>query len=341
MGARNKTADELKALVGLSGLNDQEILQLNKKHLDAVNSKLAGDVTIKSANKLFPNTGYLIEPDFTEILSKNFKSEVQQVDFNMNTEAAHTINEWVANETNDKIKDLIPADSLNSMTRLVLVNAIYFKGNWLQKFDLGLTRKQDFHLANGSTKQVEMMELNGKKFHYLWHPSGLEANALELPYVGDKVAMTILLPEKETKLINIESALTSEILDSIITMSTTGQAPQEVNLLFPKFKFDFKQELSDPFKQMGTTLPFDESLADFTGINSDPTHRLHISKIFHQAFVEVNEEGTEAAAATGIQISTCCFVPPQEFLCDRPFIFLIHEKINNTILFIGKYNKPE
>jgi serpin B len=339
-GAKNKTSDELKDLLGLSELSDQEILQLNSKHLDTVNSKLGGDVTLKSANKLYPNVGFQLKSEFNENLSRYFHTEAQQVNFTNNSEAAHTINEWVAHETNDKIKDLIPADSLNSMTRLVLVNAIYFKGNWLQKFDQALTSKQDFHLANGSIKQVDTMKLSGKKFHYLWHPGGLEANALELPYVGDKVAMTILLPESETNLAEIQSNLSGDIFDSILKMSSTGSSsPQEINLQLPKFKLNFKQELSDDFKQMGASLPFQKGLADFTGINSDAD--LFISKVFHQSFVDVNEEGTEAAAATGVAIEMFCLTFPIEFVCNRPFLFIIHEKINNNVLFIGKYNQPE
>jgi serpin B len=342
-GAKSDTASQLKDLLALSKLNDQEILDLSNKHLTNINSNLGSDITIKTANKIYPRHGFQIKTDFIEKLTKHFRSEIEQVDFDKSTEAAKTINDWVAKQTNDKIKDLVGADSLNELTRLVLVNAIYFKGNWLQKFDTAQTSKQNFRLPEGGAKQVDMMHLEGKKFKYFWHPFGIDANSLELPYVGEKISMTIILPEEDindvkNSLERVESQLTPEIIHQILTMEIPIE---KVNLQLPKFKLSSKKELSSHFKEMGATLPFDQDRANFTGINDDP-RGLYISKVFHEAVVEVGEEGTEAAAATAVVMAVrMALDTPRDFICNRPFLFIIHEKVNDTILFIGKYSKPE
>lgn len=240
----------------------------------------------------------------------------------------------------DKIKNLISPDSLNSLVRMVLVNAIYFKGKWLQEFDKKNTQKKIFNAIDGTTQNVDMMHLNGKKFPYYWHPGGIEANTCQFEYVGKKIALTIILPEPEKTLAQIEAQLTPEILNDILS---TQMSPEKVNVQMPKFKLEYKTELSKPFKELGATLPFDQDKADFTGINSSPSG-LYISKVVHQAVVDINEEGTEAAAATGVIMMTRCAMvvnEPREFICDRPFLFVIHEKTHNTVLFIGKYAKPE
>lgn len=338
-GARNETAQQLKDLLHISKLSDAEILDLNSKYISNIQHNLGGDVTITTANKIYPNVGFDVKKDFLELVTKHFHSGVHQVDYSKPAESADTINQWVAEQTRDKIKNLISPDSLNSLTRLVLVNAIYFKGNWLSKFDKENTQKREFRSIDGSKKEIDMMHLFGKKFSFMWHPEGIEASACTLPYVGEKIAMTIILPDEGKTLDQIEASLTPDVLNFIISCNN----PEEkVNLVLPKFKLEHKTELSDSFKEMGAHLPFDQGRADFTGINADPSG-LYISKVVHQAVVEVNEEGTEAAAATGIIMMTRCAVieDPIEFTCDRPFLFVIHERTHNTTLFIGKYVKPE
>lgn len=168
---------------------------------------------------------------------------------------------------------------------------------------------------------------------------GLAAESCTFPYVGEKIALTVILPEQGHTLDEIEAGLTPEVLNAIYTCDF----PQEkVNVQLPKFKLEHKTELSQHFKEMGVNLPFDQARADFSGINTSPTG-LYISKIVHQAVVEVNEEGTEAAAATGVIMMTRMAVldQPRDFICDRPFLFVIHERNHNTTLFIGKYVKPE
>lgn len=167
---------------------------------------------------------------------------------------------------------------------------------------------------------------------------GLDFSTCTFPYVGNKVAMTVILPEPDHKLDEIESKLTPEVLHMIYT----GSTEEKMNICIPKFKLEHKTELSGHLKEMGAALAFDQARADFSGINSDPSG-LFISKVVHQAVVEVNEEGTEAAAATGVIMMTrmAPMDEPRDFYCDRPFLFVIHEKTHNTTLFMGKYVKPQ
>lgn len=338
-GARNETAKQLKDLLHVSNLSDEQIMELNHKYLSNINQNLGSDVIINTANKIYPNVGFEIKKDFLDLIAKHFHSDVQQVNYSKPAESANTINQWVAEKTKDKIKNLISPDALNDLTRMVLVNAIYFKGNWLNKFNSNHTEKKDFHAIDGKTAPVDMMHMSGKKYLFIWHPGGLAADSCTFPYVGEKIAMTVILPEEGKSLDEIEAGLTPEVLNTIYTCDFPHE---KVNVQLPKFKLEHKTELSGTFKEMGVNLPFDQARADFTGINSDPTG-LYISKVVHQAVVEVNEEGTEAAAATGVIMMTRMAIldQPRDFICNRPFIFVIHERTHNTTLFMGKYVKPE
>lgn len=335
-GARNETAAQLKTLLGLEKLTDEQILDLNNKYLTNVNSGFGQSVQISTANKIYPQHGFELKADFVQSLAKHFQSECQQLDYKNPEQAAKTINDWVAGQTKDKIKDLISPDALSALTRLILVNAIYFKGDWEQKFDKALTVKKDFHLADGSTKQVDMMHITDKKFKFLWHPSALEFTTCELPYVGNKIAMTIILPEPGVKLEDIESKLTPELLKDIMEVDI---GKEKIIMQIPKFKLEYETELSKHLIEMGASLPFDQAQADFSGM-SEPS-QLHISKVLHKAVVELNEEGTEAAAATAAIMTFCALTEDREFIADRPFLFMIFEKTHNTILFLGKYSKPQ
>ncbi|CAF0747772.1 unnamed protein product [Brachionus calyciflorus] len=342
IGAKNETADQLKQLLGFSKLDNQEILKLNEELIQSINN-LNGNVTIKTANKLFPKNGFEILDEFLNTVRKNFKADVQCLDFGNPVKSAKEINLWVSNQTNDKIRDLIDPSVITELTRLILVNAIYFKGNWHLKFDSNMTIKEDFHLSDSSVRKVDMMKIKNKKFRLIGSPGGINADTCEIPYEGGDFSMTIILPHEGHSLDKIEKQLNHSVLNEVFT----ARGPLEsVNLHVPKFKLRYNTELSSNLKKMGATLPFDERKADFTGITSHPVG-LCISDVIHQAFVEVNEEGTEAAAATAVvmRLKSCAMVAmplnPINFICNRPFLFVIQNKKNNGILFMGKYSKPE
>ena len=238
-GAKNQTATQLKDLLSLSSLSDDQILQLNSELISNVNTSLGGNVTIKTANKLYPKQDYEILAQYLSSVQKNFHADVQSLNFGDSVGSAKTINGWVSEQTNDKIKDLINPNLINNLTRLVLVNAIYFKGSWNLKFDSKLTTKEDFHLADGSVKKVDMMKSN-KKFRYIWKPAGIDADICELPYVGEKLSMTIILPHEGQSIETVEKQLNDSVLHDILTL----QIPSEkINLQVPKFKLEFKTEV--------------------------------------------------------------------------------------------------
>lgn len=339
-GAAGETAAELKKVLALDSLTDAQILKLNGALINSINSENSS-VTLNTANRIYPNQGYEIKKQFTDNLNTYFHSDIEQVDYSKAQESADKINSWVAEKTKEKIQNLVPAAALTPLTRLVLVNAIYFKGNWLNKFDSKLTAKEDFHLKDGSKKQVDMMQLTTKKFRYQdGFTDGLNASVCEFPYVGQSVAMTIILPAEGIDIDDVEKKLSHSRLQELL------EAPVRNNKVFayiPKFKLEHEAELSDALKALGAPLAFNQAKADFSGIN-DNGQGLYISKVVHKAVVEVNEEGTEAAAATGVIMMTRAAIvepPPVEFRCNRPFIFVIHEKQSNTVLFMGKYHNPQ
>lgn len=343
-GAEGETATQLKELLNLDEFEKKEdIYKITKSYLTKINEASTSSLTLNTANKLYPRQGLDLEKKFVDAVRSHFLSEVQSLDFAKNTESAKSINDWVATQTKDKIKDLVSPDILDADTALVLVNAIYFKGLWANPFKKEMTNKQEFFLADGKKVEVDMMFLNGKKFMVAPEVQSLPALVCQLPYQGDKMAMTIMLPNEGVSLDDLEHALCHSrmfnILDHVLKSDEYNE--EKVNIVLPKFKLEYKDELSSHFKKLGAELPFTEGKADFTGVHKTAPN-LHISKVVHQAVVEVNEEGTEAAAATAVMMMTrmAMIDPVLELRCDRPFIFIIHEKVHNAVLFIGKCVNP-
>jgi serpin B len=346
-GAKSETAEQLKQLLNLDEFeNDEKLFASVRAYLTKLNTEVNSEnVSLNTANKLYPRTGFTLNQPYLDTVKNHFLSEVQQLNYSNAGESANTINQWVANQTRDKIKDLISPQAISSDTELILVNAIYFKGDWLHQFKKENTTKEDFHLDDGSTIKIDMMKLNGKRFPMLENPFGLEARTCQIPYMGNNVSMTIILPNDGVKLSDIERNLSfsriHNILDHLLKSSEHNIG--KVNIQLPRFKLEYKNELSSHFKELGATLPFDRANADFSGINSE-ARGLHISKVVHQAVVDVNEQGTEAAAATGIIMMTRCLViedPPKEFIVNKPFLFILHETIHNAVLFFGKVVNPQ
>jgi serine protease inhibitor len=276
------------------------------------------------------------------------------------------INEWVASQTRDKIKNLLEKGSIDSSTRMVLVNAIYFQGFWISPFKKSNTTSQPFHLASGNKINARLMQQRfevGVRYGAFrgdgtffetpeqvppqaqpssLYPADDGFQMVEIPYNGDGMVMTILLPRKPNGLPDLLSKITSESLkrwhESLVA--------RETDVLIPRFRMETKLELRKTLEAMGMSIPFNCSpgVADFSGISSGDQGNLCIAKAIHQAMVEVNEEGTEAAAATGIILAPTSapvfenFVP--EFRADRPFVFLIRDTTSGIVLFVGCMHQP-
>lgn len=298
----------------------------------------AGKYELKVANALWGQEGYAFLPAFASLVETQYGGKLREMDFVQAAEQARqTINTWVAKQTNNKIKDLIGRGVLGSMTRLVLTNAIYFKGNWATQFKEDRTRPEPFTLLDGKTVQAPMMNQK-ETFGYTEVGANDDSpllQILELPYVDEALSMVILLPKATDGIQRMESELTVENLSAWLD----GLRKQEVKVTIPKFKMTSKFSLQQVLAKMGMTDAFSDA-ADFSGMTG--RRDLFISAVIHQAYVDVNEEGTEAAAATGVVMKLTSIGPDRTpvFRADHPFIFTIRDNESGSILFLGRVMNP-
>ena len=291
-----------------------------------------GDIELNIANALWAQEDYVFLREFLDLIQSNYGTVLNHVDFKRACEAARKkINAWVEQKTKDKIKDLIKPGVLNALTRLVLTNAIYFKGRWESQFKKSRTKESPFWLSIDKSVEVPMMTQK-RQFRYMENDS---LQILELPYIGDDLAMIVLLPRKVDGLAQLEADLSVENLN----MWIGHLRKREVSVFLPKFKMTSQFRLSETLASMGMPDAFGGN-ADFSGI--DGTKNLFISAVIHKAFVDVNEEGTEAAAATAavISLTSAPSTPPPTFRADHPFVFLIHDNHSGSILFVGRIVDP-
>ena len=301
---------------------------------DLNNRGKKGGYELRVANALWGQEGYEFLEEFLELIKTNYGGRLNEVDFVRAVETARkTINTWVEKKTNDKIKNLIQKGVLDSMTRLVLTNAIYFKGNWARQFKEDRTKEAPFTLANGRKVDVAMMNQTGQ-FNYMETES---FQGLELPYVDDELSMIILLPKEFDGLDEFEKTLTAENLSKWMDQLHN----REVRVSVPKFKMTSQFSLVSVLESMGMTDAFSANAADFSGMNGK--RDLFISAVIHKAYVDVNEEGTEAAAATAVTMKLTSVGPTRipVFQADHPFLFIIRDNHSGSILFIGRVMNPK
>lgn len=311
-----------------------------RKTLESAQKK--GDLKLSVANSLWPDKSYSLNPIFLETARKNYETTVTPLNFKQAAESAKTINQWVEKNTNDKIKDLLQPDDLVN-TVLVLVNAIYFKGDWKDAFPSAGTREEPFWVTASTSQDIFMMHQE-TDFPYFEDDS---VQVLEKPYKGEQLFMQIILPIKKDGLADVEKSLTSKKLAAW----TAGERQEKVIVAFPKFKMEpDRSDLVELFKSLGMKDPFDPMKADFLSIfqslklgdlpiMSHLFKNAFISHILHKAFIEVEEKGTEAAASTAVVMTRDG--SHTYFKADHPFLFLIRERSTGTILFMGRLVAPE
>jgi serpin B len=340
-GARGRTAtqmaDVLRFPVGTkpAGLDPQQFASVFGELVKDLNTRGEGGAyELSVANALWGQKGYGFLAKFLELVEKHYGGRLNEVDFVGATEMARqTINAWVEKKTNDKIKNLIAKGVLDSMTRLVLTNAIYFKGNWARQFKEDRTKEAPFTLSDGQKVDVAMMNQTAK-FGYMETDT---LQSLELPYVDNELSMIVLLPKELDGLGELEKSLTLENL----TEWQSKLRKREVVVSIPKFKLTSQFSLASVLKAMGMKDAFSRS-ANFSGMNGK--RNLAISAVIHKAYVDVNEEGTEAAAATAVTMRLTSMGPgsqPPVFRADHPFLFLIRDNQSGSILFIGRVINPK
>jgi serpin B len=324
-GAKGETADEMQKVLHFPLENRQASFA---KIINEINAG-SNDYQLKTANALWAQKDYPFLDSYFNLVESYYGGNVTNLDFKADTEnSRQTINNWVAEQTNDKIKDLIPAGMLSPAARLVITNAIYFKGKWIKQFEKKDTQEKDFKLSTGSTAKVQMMQLFGEEFNYT-ETENLQV--LEMPYKGDELSMLILLPRG-----NIES-IESELNAGNLSLWRNSLKTEDVDMFIPKFKFETKYMMKQMLVNMGMQTAFLDN-ADFSGMTGQID--LKISEVIHQAYVAVDEEGTEAAAATGVVFITSAYKPVKVFNADHPFIFIIQQKETGNILFMGRVENP-
>lgn len=335
-GARGQTEQEMANVLRFAGGQDALHVAFSKLNEQIFAGENSG-YKIRASNRLWGQQGYQVGPEFLELLRTRYGANLEQLDFGGQPElACQKINQWVRDQTAGKITNLISPDALNEVIRLLLTNAIYFKGDWTRKFDKAATKGDSFHL--GSLKKVEVQMMRQQADLAYGRVGGVQV--LELPYGNRDLSMVVLLPNDIGGLSKLEAALSVSNVDKWVA----ALLPHAVNVFLPKFRLTKQFALAGVLKSMGMATAFDTTTADFSGIKDMgacilPT--LCISEVIHKSFVEVNEKGTEAAAATAVMTGYVSAPPPVPvFRADHPFVFMIRHNESGSILFMGRVVNP-
>ncbi|ESN95902.1 hypothetical protein HELRODRAFT_178817 [Helobdella robusta] len=337
LGSNDKTATELKKVLHLDQLQDDAIHQSMKLfHEQLMNT--GNKHTLNIANKIFLEQSENFLATFNESCNLFYGSSVQCVDFkNKASECETIVNNWVQQKTNDKIKNLILRGTFNAFTKLVLVNALHFKGNWEKEFYKSMTVEKNFKTSQGLTVRVPFMNFNNRKMKY-YYDDALESQILELPFMGSAASFILILPDlSKISLPEMEKKLTATVLSRI----SENLANWLVTLWLPKFKLETTPDVLGMLKKLGLSELFLQGKADLSKING--ARDLYVSDVKQKAFIEIDEVGVEAAAATAVIISLSSgFRPPPirsvEVNADHPFVFLIKENSSGAVLFMGRLN---
>jgi serpin B len=334
-GAKGTTAAQLQKLLGFSGPADVVLSRWGNLARSLVDPKRP--VTLKIANRLYAEKTYEVDTTYFTVARHAMDVWIEPVDFVSSTEEVRAkINTWVAEQTEQRIKNLLPPRSVGPATKLVIVNAIYFLGDWAKPFEVAQTKPREFWVNGTTSAQLPTMQ----KLDQLSIARGEGASLVELPYKGNSLAMYVLVPDARDGLTALEKQV-----GATLKALQPKLAAQQVLLLLPKFTIDPPEplRLDTALQALGVTDAFDPTAADFTGMANpkDPRDRLFVSGVIHKAFVKVDEKGTEAAAATAIAAPGGGPPPkPVELRVDHPFLFVIVDKPTGLILFMGRVVDP-
>ena len=337
-GARGNTADEIRSVFHFPA--STATLREGYSELSTrLNSRKSG-YTLSTANALWAEKSHPFLPDYISTADRHYGAETTNLDFINQPEASRiAINRWVADQTSNHIRDLLPAGSIHPLTRLVITNAIYFKGTWVKQFDTAKTVERDFHVTPSQAVRVQMMSRTDKDAMY-WYTETDTLQVLGMPYAqrnGRELSMLVLLPKGHT----IEAVELSLDAQSVADLNQALEY-RRVHVYFPRFRMETTYGLNEVLSDMGMPGAFIWGVSDLSGM--DGTRDLFIDCVFHKAYMDVNEEGTEAAAATAVGVAMAYSQIPMEpipvFCADHPFIFLIQESDTGNILFMGRMMNP-
>jgi serpin B len=330
-GSEGETHSQIKETLGLAGLSDNEI---NENFLSLMNYLMTLDssVSVNIANSVWYDENLEVKQIFLDQLQESYNARGEALNFN-DPESVHIINSWVSENTNGRIETII--DEISDEMVMFLINALYFKADWLRQFDPEDTREADFYLEDGGITSVDMMNQSGDFATYFSE----EVQMIELPYGDSLYTMSVLMPTDFDKPIDefVEEFVNTENVSQWREgLRSTGR---DVMVSLPKFELEYELSYNEILQSMGMELPFSEYEADFSGIAEPSAQNLFISDVKHKTFVAVDEEGTEAAAATSVGIGVTSAPPAIEV--NRPFVFIIHERTSGVNLFMGKVKNPD
>ena len=326
-GARGQTAKEIQSVFHFP---EESIRRPGFARLYNEINKKDKEYQLSTANALWAQEDYKFLDEYFSTIKRYYDGDVTNLDFIKETEKSRvTINKWVEDKTKNKIKDLLPKNPrvIREDTRLVLTNAIYFKGDWVLQFDKKKTREADFKVSPEKTVKVQMMGLTGDKAKFNYAETE-ELQILEMPYEGDELSMLVILPRENLESIDINNEKLNELRGML--------SERKISVYMPKFKFETKYFMEKDLIEMGMPTAFSMG-ADLSGMTGNMD--LFIDKVIHQAFVEVNEERTEAAAATAVIVALKSSISDY-FMADHPFMFIIQQKDTGNILFMGRVVDP-
>ncbi|XP_073485192.1 serpin I2 [Aquarana catesbeiana] len=332
LGARGATSEQIKEVLKLQGNQESEEFSELRK-LVSVISEENKEFAFNLANALYLQEGFHVKEQYLHSNRDFFKSEIKLVNFQDLKASAKIISAWVERQTNGKIKHMFSSGDFEPLTKLVLVNAIYFRGEWKYKFSPDATHPQDFRVKKGNVTKIPMMHLQTATKIGYFSENNLKYKVLELPYKGDKVSLVLALPEENVEIEDLEKKLTEPVLRGWNTKMTE----ETVEISLPRFKIEQKVDLKPALLNLKVTNVFDQN-CDLSGITD--TSNLHISKMVQKVSIEVNEAGSEAAASTGIQVAAMS-ITNHRFVADRPFLFFIRHNTSGSILFMGKVTNPD
>ena len=332
-GADGATKTEMENALKLNGLTPEQINSSYKMLIAALQS-LDEDVVFELANAIFYAEGFEVKSPFIKTNQDYYDAKVESIDFSSPSSVKH-INDWVAEKTHDKIDKIV--ESLSPDDRMVLLNAIYFNGIWSVKFDEDGTKMHNFNRMDGVNIEVPMMNKEDK----LDYTTNSLFSAIKLPYGTGQYNMVVLLPGSDKNSADIIDELSA---DNWNEWMESFETEEHVVVTMPRFKFAFELQLNNVLKKMGMQKAFVSSQSDFTKITDDK--KLYISSVVHKSFIDVNENGTEAAAVTSVTFSTTSIGPGDQipkiyFTVNKPFVFAITEKDTGAILFVGEVQNPE
>lgn len=324
-GSNGATLEGIRTALELKSFTEEEVNSYYSKLIREL-PLLDPKTSLKIANSIWYRKGFDVLPAFLQTNVDNYKAAVEALDFASPT-AKDKINSWVNTNTNGKIPTIINVIKANSV--MYLMNAVYFKSNWKYKFDNSKTSKKDFYLDGGTKVQADFMISNAS----INSAISQDATIIELPYINDKYSMVLVLPNQNTTVAQLAANLDQLKWKTWMSSLTV----RTIDILLPKFKFEYEIGLNDCLSKLGMGMAFGNG-ADFSRIRS--AGGLKIDDVKHKTFLEVNEEGTEAAAVTSVEMGAVMSLPPQPFLINRPFIFVIREIKSGLIIFTGIVNNP-